>query len=337
MLRIGTARAEPGLLLAPMEDITDLPFRVICRELGAEMVYTEFINAEGLVRSSERTFDKLKFLEVERPLGIQIYGASELSMERAAEIAAAMQPDLIDINCGCWVKNVALRGAGAGLLRDLPRMREVVARVVGATTLPVTVKTRLGWDQDSIRIVEVARMLEQIGVQALTVHCRTRAQGHKGDVDYTWIPRIMEAVSIPVILNGDITTPEEVAGAFAETGCDGVKVGRGAIQHPWLFREARRYLESGSATPAPDLAERASLCLRHLHLALLHRGERYGLIGLRRFYAGYFRGMPGAARLRADFAGYKEAATVEDRLLSMGAVADPGLPALRVAGKAAAA
>ena len=165
-------------------------------------------------------------------------------MERAAEIAAAMQPALIDINCGCWVKNVALRGAGAGLLRDLPRMREVVARVVGATTLPVTVKTRLGWDQDSIRIVEVARMLEQIGVQALTVHCRTRAQGHKGDVDYTWIPRIMEAVSIPVILNGDITTPEEVAGAFAETGGDGGMGGRGRSSIPGS--SARR---AGSSSP----------------------------------------------------------------------------------------
>ena len=337
MLKIGTAVADPGLLLAPMEDVTDLPFRVLCRELGADVVYTEFINAEGLVRASERTLDKLKFLETERPLGIQIYGASELSMEKATEIAASVRPDLIDINCGCWVNNVALRGAGAGLLRDLPRMREVVERVVGSTRLPVTVKTRLGWDEGSIRIVEVAQMLEQIGVKALTVHCRTRAQGHKGPVDYEWIPRIKAAVEIPVILNGDVTTPEEVADAFAATGCDGVMVGRGAIHHPWLFREARHFLSTGLNLSPPDLAERATLCMRHLHLALEHRGERQALVGMRRFYSGYFKGVSGASRLRGEFARYQHVDQVEGRLLAMGATAAPRLAEHPVVGGAAAA
>ena len=240
-LEIGTVRADPGLLLAPMEDVSGPAFRLLCRQLGADLVYTEFVNAEGLVREApdgpRRTLHKLDFTGAERPLGIQIYGASELSMEEAARIATDREPDLIDINCGCWVSNVALRGAGAGLLRDLPQMRQIVRRVKGATHLPVTVKTRLGWDAASIRIVEVARMLVDEGVEALAVHCRTRAQGHKGAVDYSWIPRIKEAVEIPVILNGDVTGPESAAAAFRETGCDAVMIGRAAIRHPWIFSE----------------------------------------------------------------------------------------------------
>ena len=317
-LTIGAVRVSPGLLLAPMEDVSDLPFRVICRRLGADIVYTEFVNAEGLVRELEsgrrRTHDKLKFLPEERPFGIQIYGASELSMEKAAEIATAAGPDLLDINCGCWVSNVALRGAGAGLLRDLPRMRDVVSRVQSATHLPVTVKTRLGWDAGSIRIVEVARMLEGIGVKALAVHCRTRAQGHKGEVDYRYIPMIKEAVSIPVILNGDLTRAEDVAAAFADTGCDAVMVGRGAIRHPWVFRESRHFLATGGHLPDPSARERSEVCLEHLRLAVRERGERQAVISLRRHYSGYFRGLRQASRLRAELSQYREAAAVEDRL-----------------------
>ena len=318
MLEIGSLKVSPGLLLAPMEDVSDLPFRMVCKSLGADIVYTEFVNAEGLIREDpkgpRRTHQKLEFLEAERPVGIQIYGASELSMEQAAQIASARQPDLIDINCGCWVKNVALRGAGAGLLKDLPQMREVVSRVVRSTQLPVTVKTRLGWDHESIRIVEVARMLEDVGVQALSLHCRTRAQGHKGPVDYSWNPQIKAAVSIPVVLNGDVTTPEDVENAFAGTGCDAVMIGRSAIQHPWIFREARHYLESGEYLPPPTLKERAELCLQHLRLALEYRGERQALIGMRRHYAGYFRGMPGAAQLRGELCRYRDLAQLQERL-----------------------
>ena len=310
MLQIGPITADPGLLLAPMEDISERPFRLICKELGADLVYTEFVNAEGLLREDpngpRRSFHKLRFLEEERPLGIQLYGAASLSMEKATEIASAQNPDIIDINCGCWVSNVALRGAGAGLLRDLPQMKEVVSRVIGATQLPVTVKTRLGWDRESIRIVEVARMLEDIGVQALAIHCRTRAQGHKGAVDYEWIPRVKDAVSIPIILNGDVVSPQIVKDAFDSTGCDGVMIGRGAITHPWIFREAQHYLKTGELLSTPSLKERAELCIKHLRLAVEHDGEKYALIGLRRHYAGYFRGLRGAAQLRAALAGYRE-------------------------------
>ena len=310
MLKIGSITADPGLLLAPMEDISELPFRLICKELGADLIYTEFVNAEGLIREDpngpRRSFRKLRFLEQERPLGIQLYGAASLSMEQATEIAAEQNPDIIDINCGCWVSNVALRGAGAGLLRDLPQMKEVVSRVIGATHLPVTVKTRLGWDQESIRIVEVAKMLEDIGVQALAIHCRTRGQGHKGAVDYEWIPKVKDAVSIPIILNGDVVSPQIVKDAFDSTGCDGVMIGRGAITHPWIFREAQHYLKTGELLPAPSLKERAELCIKHVRLAIEHDGGKYALIGMRRHYAGYFRGLRGASQLRAALAGYKE-------------------------------
>jgi tRNA-dihydrouridine synthase B len=318
VLQIADIKVQPGLLLAPMEDVTELPFRLICRELGADIVYTEFVNAEGLLRESpdgpRRTFNKLRFLEEERPLGIQLYGATSLSMEKAAEIASEQRPDLIDINCGCWVSNVALRGAGAGLLRDLPQMKEVVRRVISATDLPVTVKTRLGWDQSSIRIVEVARMLEDLGVQALSIHCRTRAQGHKGQVDYSWIAKVKEVVSMPVILNGDIVSPQDAKNAFDTTGCDGVMIGRAAIAHPWIFREARHYLETGELLPEPTLKERAELCLKHLELCVEHGPERYALIGMRRHYAGYFRGLHGASQLRAELNNYKELAPLVERL-----------------------
>ena len=317
-LKIGPVEVCPGLLLAPMEDVTDLPFRMVCKELGADIVCTEFINVEGLIREDPdgagRTYRKLAFLEAERPVGIQLYGAVESSVAQAAQIAAAQQPDLIDVNCGCWVAKVARRGAGAGLLQDLPRMRAVVSRVVRSTDLPVTVKTRLGWDAQSIRIVEVAQMLEDIGVQALTVHCRTRAQGNKGAVDYAWIPRIKAAVSIPVILNGDVTTPEDVARAFATTGCDGVMIGRGAIRHPWIFREARHFLKTGEPLPLPAVKERVALCLHHLQLALNYRGEHQALASMRRHYAGYFRGLPRAARVRGELARYRELAPLQERL-----------------------
>ena len=318
MLHIDNIRATPGLLLAPMEDVTELPFRLICRELGADMVYTEFVNAEGLLREDadgpRRTFRKLRFLEAERPLGIQLYGATSLSMERAAEVATRQNPDLIDINCGCWVSNVALRGAGAGLLRDLPQMKEVVRRVISATHLPVTVKTRLGWDGDSIQILDVARMLEDLGVRALSIHCRTRSQGHKGAVDYSWIPRVKEVVSMPIVLNGDVVTPQDVKNAFDTTGCDGVMIGRGAIAHPWIFREARHYLETSELLPEPTLKERAELCMRHLQLCLEHDPERHALIGMRRHYGGYFRGLRGASQLRAELNGYKELGPLVERL-----------------------
>lgn len=321
MFRVGPITADPGILLAPMEDVSQLPFRLICRELGADIAYTEFVNAEGLLREDpngpRRTFRKLHFSAAERPLAIQLYGAASLSMEKAAEIASAQHPDFIDINCGCWVSNVALRGAGAGLLRDLPQMKKVVSRVIGATHLPVTVKTRLGWDQQSIRIVEVAQMLEDLGVQALAIHCRTRSQGHKGAVAYEWIPKVKAAVSIPIILNGDVTSPQVVKNAFDSIGCDGVMIGRAAIRHPWIFRESQHYLKTGALLPEPSWQERTELCLKHLRLAVEHGGQREALVGMRRHYPGYFRGLRGAAQLRAELTRYKELAPLLERLAEL--------------------
>lgn len=314
-MRIGAIDIDRPILLAPMEDVTDPPFRLICKRLGADMVYTEFVNSEGLIRDSAKTRRKLVFSDEERPFGIQIYGGEESSMEGAARIAESYSPDLIDINCGCWVKDVALRGAGAGLLRDLPRMEKIVTRTVQAVRLPVTVKTRLGWDSESIRIVEVARMLEQCGIQALTIHCRTRAQGHQGEPDFSWIPRIKAAVSIPVFVNGSIETPEQIKRLFDETGCDGVMIGRGAIQNPWLFSQAKRFLRSGELLPPPSLSERFAVLVDHLRLSVEFKGERKGVIEFRKHYAGYLRALPNSSRMRQELMQLTEMSPVVDRLL----------------------
>jgi tRNA-dihydrouridine synthase B len=313
-MRIGTLDIDKPLLLAPMEDVTDLPFRIICKRLGADIVYTEFVNSEGLVRDSLKTKQKMQFWPEERPFGIQIYGGEEASMEGAAKIAERFQPDIIDINCGCWVNDVALRGAGAGLLRDLPKMERVVASVVNAVRLPVTVKTRLGWDQQSIRIVEVAQMLEQVGVQALTIHCRTRAQGHKGEPDFSWIPKVKAVVRIPLVVNGSIDTPEAVKQVFEDTGCDGVMIGRGAINNPWIFRHAKHYLRTGERLPEPSLEERRELILEHLTLAVEFKGERKGIIEFRKHWAGYLKGLPHASKVRQELMFWTELKPIVDRL-----------------------
>lgn len=311
-MQIGKYDIDYPILLAPMEDVTDLPFRVICKRLGADIVYTEFVNSEGLVRDSLKTKQKMYFSEEERPFGIQIYGGEEASMEGAARIAESFQPDIIDINCGCWVKDVALRGAGAGLLRDLPKMERVVSSVVKAVNLPVTVKTRLGWDNESIRIVEVAQMLESIGVQALTIHCRTRAQGHKGLPDYSWIPKVKQAVHIPIIVNGSIVTPEQAKQLFDETGCDGVMIGRGAIDNPWIFRQTKHYLATGEHLSPPTLDERRDLLLEHLALSVEHKGERKGVIEFRKHWSGYLKGLSHAARVRQELMQYAELQPIVD-------------------------
>ena len=298
-----------------MEDVTDIPFRLICKRLGADIVYTEFVNSEGLVRNSEKTKKKMLFSEEERPFGIQIYGGEESSMEGAARIAESMNPDIIDINCGCWVKDVAMRGAGAGLLKDLPRMERIVSTVVKATRTPVTVKTRLGWDENSIRIVEVAQMLEGIGVQGLTVHCRTRAQAHKGIPDYTWIPKIKKAVSIPVVVNGNILEAADVLRVFSETGCDGVMVARGAIDNPWIFRQAKKLLAMGVTENYVSRNERIALCIEHLNLSVEYKGERTGVLEMRKHYSGYLRGLPNVAKLRAELMAYTLMEPIVARLL----------------------
>jgi len=313
-MKIGKYEINRAVLLAPMEDVTDIAFRLTCKRLGADVTFTEFVNAEGLVRDSERTKQKMIFSEEERPFGIQIYGGSEGSMEGAARMAEALGPDLIDINCGCWVKNVVGQGAGAGLLRDLPKMQGVISAVVKAVQVPVTVKTRLGWDESSIQIVDVAKMIENTGAAALTLHCRTRLQGHKGAPDYSWVPKIKAAVSIPVIVNGGIDSPEIALRVFESTGCDGVMVARGAIQNPWIFREIKHYFSTGETLSLPTLEERIELLIQHLNLSVEHKGEKRGVIEFRKYYLGYLRNIPGASKLRAELMTYTARPPILERL-----------------------
>jgi tRNA-dihydrouridine synthase B len=297
-MRIGSIQIERGLLLAPMEDVTDLPFRLLCKRLGADIVYTEFVKTEELVRDIRSVRRKLRFDASERPLGIQLYGGDPGTMAEAARRAEALGPDLIDLNCGCWVKDVTRHGAGAALLRDLGRLEEVLTTVVNAVRIPVTLKTRLGWDASSIRIVDVARLAERVGIRAITVHCRTRDQGHAGPVDYSWIPQIKAAVSIPVIVNGDITTPETARRVFETTGCDAVMIGRAAVRNPWIFQQTRTYLETGVVPPPPGPEERIALFREHLALAAEHLGERDAVYELRRHYAIVLTGMPHVNEVR---------------------------------------
>ncbi len=313
-MKIGNVTVDRGILLAPMEDVTDLPFRVICKRLGADIVYTEFVNSEGLVRGSKKTQSKMVFWEEERPFGIQIYGGEVDAMAEAARRAESFQPDLIDINCGCWIRDVAMRGAGAGLLRDLPKMEKIASTVVKAVSVPVTLKTRLGWDKNSIRIVDVAKMCENVGIAALTVHCRTRDQGHKGEVDYSWIPKIKESVSIPVIVNGDIVTPQNVKSVFDVTGADAVMIGRGAVLNPWIFRQAKHYMATGELLPEPTVEERVDLLRAHLKLSVEFKGERSGVIELRKHYSGFLRGLPHVSKIRMELMQFTEAEPIFEHL-----------------------
>jgi len=297
-MRIGSHDIDRPIFLAPMEDVTDLPFRVLCKRRGADVVFTEFVKAEELVRDPRCVRRKLAFHVEERPIGIQLYGGDPAVLRDAAQRAAALGPDLLDLNCGCWVKDVTRHGAGAALLRNLARMEEVARTVVDAVQIPVTLKTRLGWDASSIRIVDVARMCESVGIQALTVHCRTRDQGHTGPVDYAWIPRIKAAVSIPIIVNGDVASPQDVQRVFETTGCDGVMIGRAAVRNPWIFRAARHFLQTGETLPPPDAAERVAFFREHLQLAVEHLGERDAVHELRKHYAVVLHGLPHVGAVR---------------------------------------
>ena len=315
MLKIDNIELQNAILLAPMEDVTDISFRLVCRELGADIVYTEFVNSEGLVRANQKTHQKLKILEDERPAGIQIYGANIDSMVGAAKIAEAENPNLIDINAGCWVKNVVGCGAGSALLKDPPYMQQLVREVVNSTSLPVTVKTRLGWDESSIQILEVAKRMEEAGAVALTVHCRTRKAGHTGEADWTWIPRIKEVVSLPVILNGNVLSAHDVKRALDETGADGIMIARGAIGNPWIFKEAKELLSTGNITTVIDEELRIKTCLRHLELAIKIKGERRAVIEHRKFYSGYLKGLYNASKVRNELMKYVDYASVEELLM----------------------
>lgn len=313
-MRIGTIDIEKPLLLAPMEDVTDQAFRIVCKRLGADIVFTEFVNSEGLVRNSLKTKKKMDFREEERPFGIQIYGGEELSMEGAARIAESFSPDILDINCGCWVRNVVGCGAGSGLLRDIPKMERIILAVVKNVRLPVTVKTRLGWDAESIKIVEVAKMVEQTGAAALTIHCRTRSQAHKGETDFSWIPKVKSAVSIPIIANGSLDSPHKIVQAFQETGCDGVMIGRGAIENPWIFKQTKYFLTTNTFLPDPTIEERFRVLIEHLKLSAESKGERKGVVEFRKHYSGYLKGLFGASKVRQEMMRYLDLEPAFERL-----------------------
>ena len=312
-MKIGPIDINTPLCLAPMEDVTELPFRLICKRLGADIVYTEFTSSEGIIRDIPRIMEKIQIAEEERPVAIQIFGGRPEAMAGAAEAVEKLKPDFIDINCGCWVKNHVARNEGAGLLRDLPLFEKVVKAAVKATRLPVTVKTRLGWDERGIVILDVAKMVEAAGAKALTLHCRTRSQAHSGFADWSWLEKIKKAISIPVIGNGDITCPEDVR-AMLETGCDGVMIGRGAIANPWIFKQTKHYLEKGEHMPEPDVKEKIRICIEHLKLNVQYKGEKYGVQTFRKHYVGYLKGFPHIAPVRRELMQYTTLEQVIGRL-----------------------
>jgi tRNA-dihydrouridine synthase B len=303
-----------GILLAPMEDVTDMPFRVICKRMGADIVYTEFISSDGLIRDARRSLEKLELSPEEHPVAIQIFGGELDTMKAAALKAESSSPDFIDINCGCWVRNVVARNAGAALLKDPPAMAAMTKALVDTVGLPVTVKTRLGWDKQSIVIEDVAKRLQDAGASAITVHCRTRDMGHSGDADWHWIPKVKQAVSIPVILNGDIVHAQEALRAFKETGCDAVMIGRAAVGNPFIFREAKYLLEHGNECAPPTFEEKIRTCIEHLKLQLFRKSERKAVLEFRKFYAGYLKGLYCASGVKQDVQLYESFAEVEDRL-----------------------
>src|SRR5688500_8209796 len=295
MVKIGNIElGEFPLLLAPMEDVSDPPFRAVCKEGGADLMYTEFISSEGLIRDAAKSRQKLDIFEYERPIGIQLFGGDIGNMVQSAEIATEVKPDLIDINYGCPVKAVACRGAGAALLQDIPKMVKMTEEIVKCTPLPVTVKTRLGWDDKTKNVVEVAERLQDIGIQALTIHGRTRVQMYKGSADWTLIAKIKEnpRMRIPVFGNGDIDSPEKAVEYKNKYGVDGIMIGRAAIGYPWIFNEIKHYIKHGERPLPPDMTERVRAVKKHLEFSIRWKGDKLGIFEMRRHYANYFKGIP---------------------------------------------
>ena len=296
MIKIGKIELpEHPLLLAPMEDVSDPPFRRLCKMHGADMMYSEFISSEGLIRDAMKSKMKLDIFDYERPVGIQIFGGDEEAMQLSAKIVETVQPDLVDINFGCPVKKVVCKGAGAGVLKDVDLMIRLTKAVISGTSLPVTVKTRLGWDDESINIDEVAERLQDIGVQAITIHARTRAQMYKGHSDWTHIERIHKnpRIKIPIFGNGDIDSPQKAKEYKERFGLDGMMIGRAAIGYPWIFNEIKHYLNTGEILAPPTMKDRLEAAKNHLIWSMEWKGERLGIVEMRRHYTNYFKGIHG--------------------------------------------
>ena len=281
------------LLLAPMEDVSDPPFRSVCKENGADLMFTEFISSEGLIRNAEKSTQKLDIYDSERPIGIQIFGDKIESMKKAASISEAANPEIIDINYGCPVKKVACKGAGAGILLDINKMQKMTSEIVKQVKKPVTVKTRLGWDDNSIKIVEVAERLQDVGIQALTIHGRTRKQMYKGEANWEYIAEVKNnpRINIPIFGNGDINSPEKAKKYKNKYGVDGIMIGRSAIGNPWIFNEIKTYIKENKHIKKPSLNDRIETVKKHLDFSIKWKGEKLGLIEMRRHYTNYFRGM----------------------------------------------
>ena len=294
MIKIGDIElSDFPLLLAPMEDVSDPPFRALCKKHGADVMYTEFISSEGLIRDAVKSVKKLDIFEYERPVGIQIFGSDIESMKQAASMCEAVNPDIIDINYGCPVKKVACKGAGAGILQDIPKMVEMTKEIVNSTNLPVTVKTRLGWDDSSKYIVETAERLQDVGIKAISIHGRTRAQMYKGDADWSLIGDVKNntRMHIPVFGNGDINTPQKAVEYKNRYGVDGVMIGRASIGNPWFFNQVKHFIKTKEILESPSIEERLKVVKEHLDFSIRWKGERLGLLEMRRHYANYFKGI----------------------------------------------
>jgi nifR3 family TIM-barrel protein len=317
MVKIGNIELPDfPLLLAPMEDVSDPPFRAVCKDNGADLMYTEFISSEGLIRDAIKSRKKLDIFDYERPVGIQIFGGDEESLAMAAKIVEVTNPDLLDINFGCPVKKVALKGAGAGVLKDIDLMVRLTSAVVKATSLPVTVKTRLGWDDDTKNIEEVAERLQDVGIQALAIHGRTRTQMYKGEADWTLIGKVKNnpRISIPIFGNGDIDSPEKALEYKNRYGVDGIMIGRAAIGYPWIFNEIKHFVQTGEHLAAPSIDDRIFVCRKHLQKSVEWKGPIVGSKEMRRHYANYLKGLPNIKEFRNRLVTLKTEAEINEVL-----------------------
>ncbi|PZP51519.1 MAG: tRNA dihydrouridine synthase DusB [Pseudopedobacter saltans] len=310
---------EFPLLLAPMEDVSDPPFRAVCKDNGADLMYTEFISSEGLIRDAMKSRQKLDIFEEERPVGIQIFGGDEEAMSISARIVETVNPDLLDINFGCPVKKVVSKGAGAGVLKDIDLMVRLTEAVVKSTNLPVTVKTRLGWDNDSLNILEVSERLQDVGIKALSIHGRTRAQMYKGHADWTLIAKVKEnpRIQIPIFGNGDIDSPQKAVEYKKRYGVDGLMIGRAAIGYPWIFREIKHYIKTGELLAPPTIQERIDVIKKHLTNSMKWKGDKLGILEMRRHYANYLKGFPSVKDFRNQLVNLNTYEEIESVLDSM--------------------